>query len=230
MPHISCEGLSKIYENGGLPLPVLKGVTLSVERGEFTAIMGQSGSGKSTLMHCLGLLETPSGGQVRLDGRDTARLTDRQKADLRRETMGFVFQSFYLVPGLTALENVLLPMLIRRRRPDRDKRAALMLERVGMAHRMGHRPSQLSGGEQQRVAIARALANGPELLLLDEPTGNLDTVNGESILSLLGQINREEGVTALMVTHSPEAAARCGRIITIRDGQIDGDCRKEEDR
>ena len=220
MAAISCKDLTKEYEGGGEPVPVLKGVSLSVDEGEFVAIMGQSGSGKSTLLHCLGLLETPTAGDVTILGRCAAGLNDRQRADLRRDAMGFVFQSFYLVPGLTVFENVLLPMLIRRRREGRDRRAAQLLDRVGLGHRLHHRPSQLSGGEQQRVAIARALANSPAMLLLDEPTGNLDSETGERVLALLAEINKNEGVTTLMVTHSMEAAGRCGRVITIRDGRV----------
>jgi putative ABC transport system ATP-binding protein len=220
---IGCKDLFMEYGNGDSPVPVLKGITLSVESGEFAAIMGQSGSGKSTLLHCLGLLETPTAGEVKILGKDSSRLTDRQKADIRRETMGFVFQSFYLVPGLTVQENVLLPMLIHGSRAGRDKRAVRLLEQVGLSHRLRHKPNQLSGGEQQRVAIARALANSPQLLLLDEPTGNLDSATGESVLELLTQVIKNEGITTLMVTHSLEAAKRCGRIITIRDGIIVGD-------
>jgi putative ABC transport system ATP-binding protein len=228
LSYISCSGLTKVYMNSGLPVPVLKGVNLSIEKGKNTAIMGQSGSGKSTLLHCLGLLETPTEGEILLDNKSTARLTDREKANLRRNTMGFVFQSFYLVPGLTVFENVLLPMLIHNKKTDRDKKAAQMLQNVGLAHRLHHKPAQLSGGEQQRVAIARALVNDPALLLLDEPTGNLDSETGEDVLSLIFDICINGGITMVMVTHSEQAAQRCGRVITIRDGKITCDSHKED--
>ena len=228
MDPIICSDLTKNYDTDGLTVPVLQGISLGIEQGTFTAIMGQSGSGKSTLLHCLGLLETPTGGEILLCGQDTGRMSDRQKADFRRETIGFVFQSFYLVAGLTVLENVLLPLLISRKIKNRQVQAASLLERVGLGHRLQHRPAQLSGGEQQRVAIARALANRPGLLLLDEPTGNLDSETGAAVLALFEDICRTDGVTTVMVTHSQEAAGRCDRVIHIRDGQIVRDSRQGE--
>jgi len=220
MDPIICRNLSKTYDQDGLPVPVLHDVSLEIAAGSFTAIMGPSGSGKSTLLHCLGLLETPSGGELWLNGTNTGSLSDRQKADLRRETMGFVFQSFYLIDGLTAFENAMLPLLIARKKINRGEQVNKMLERVGLGHRSKHRPMQLSGGEQQRVAIARALVNSPRLLLLDEPTGNLDMETGRSIMDLFEVICRQDGVTAIMVTHSQEAASRCDRTIHILDGAV----------
>ena len=220
MPILTCRDLTKTFSQDGCITPVLRGISLDIAAGEFVAIMGPSGSGKSTLLHCLGLLEAPTSGSLSCLDRDAAGLSDRAKAEIRRQSMGFVFQAFYLVPGLTVLENVLLPMLIRHQPGSRDQAAAAMLRQVGLDHRAGHRPSQLSGGEQQRVALARALVGKPRLLFLDEPTGNLDTATGSDILKLVQEINRTAAVTTVMVTHDSQAAARCDRIIRIRDGLI----------
>lgn len=216
---IKAMDLRKRYRSGTLDTEVLKGIHMEVALGEFCAIMGESGSGKSTLLHILGTLDTPTSGEVLLSGENTASLSDRKKAVLRRRTVGFIFQSFYLIPGLTVYENVMMPNLLDRRREDHDYLHGL-LDTVGLLHRKTHRPMQLSGGEQQRVAIARALANRPAILLADEPTGNLDSKSSEQILALLQGINRENGVTIVMVTHSQELARRCSRIISIKDGVL----------
>ena len=226
MAYLTCQGLTKEYLIGGVPVPVLNGIDLALEPGEFVAVMGQSGSGKSTLLHCLGLLETPTAGEICLAGCSVGDLSDREKACLRWKSIGFVFQFFYLVPGLTVWENVLLPLLIGGKKAGRfphsqqDRQVLQMLQRVGLEHRLHHKPAQLSGGEQQRAAIARALINNPALLLLDEPTGNLDSATSEDILALFSDICCRDRITTLMVTHSQQAAAHCSRIIHIRDGRI----------
>jgi putative ABC transport system ATP-binding protein len=216
---IQATDIYKSYPSGDMQTQVLKGVCLTVRQGEFCAVMGESGSGKSTLLHILGTLDTPTGGELILMGERTANMPDRKKALLRRKAIGFIFQSFYLVSGLTVYENVLVPNLLDRRKVDSAYLDGL-LARVGLCSRRDHRPAQLSGGEQQRAAIARALANRPAILLADEPTGNLDSKNAEQILDLLEAVNHENGVTIVMVTHSQELARRCGRIIRMKDGVI----------
>lgn len=217
--HIEGRQLKKNYDNGRVKTEVLKGVDISIEKGEFVGIMGQSGSGKSTLLHILGALETPTYGEVKILGNEVGRLSDRKKAKIRRDYVGFIFQFFYLIPGLSVYENIILPALISRKKID-DKYVESLLEQVGLAHRKKHKPSQLSGGEQQRLAIARTLVNKPVIILADEPTGNLDSKTGESILRLLGSINKSEGITIAMVTHSKYAASNCSRIISIKDGRV----------
>lgn len=216
---IVATGIRKTYRNGELALEVLRGVDLSVETGTFCAIMGPSGSGKSTFLHLMGLLDVPDEGEIVLVGRAVNALREQRQAVIRRELLGFIFQSFFLIPGLTVMENIMMPTLLARRAVDRPYLESL-LAMVGLTHRKGHRPAQLSGGEQQRVAIARALANRPPILLADEPTGNLDSENTGHIMALLHTINRENGTTMVMVTHSPEVAQGCNRIITMRDGRI----------
>ncbi len=216
---IETAALYKTYRSGELETEVLKGVDIRVEKGEFCAIMGRSGSGKSTLLHILGTLDTPTSGTLTLFGKDVSKLTGKEKAVLRRKNIGFVFQSFYLIPGLTVYENVMMPMLLNRCKADPASLDAL-LDTVGLLERKDHRPMQLSGGEQQRVAIARAISNNPALLLADEPTGNLDSQNSRQILDLMRRINRENNVTIVMVTHSAELAAICGRVIYVKDGLI----------
>ncbi|MDP9227540.1 MAG: ABC transporter ATP-binding protein, partial [Actinomycetota bacterium] len=215
---------SKVYGEGRAEVRALREVDLTVGGGELVAIMGPSGSGKSTLLHLLGALETPSAGSIALAGRRFEGLDDKQLTLLRRDGIGFVFQFFNLLPALTAEENVLLPALIAGRRDfDTRRRARNLLRRVGLSRRSSHLPSELSGGEQQRVSIARALLMQPELVLADEPTGNLDSHSGAQVLELLAELNRAEGHTIVMVTHDPGAAAIAGRVVFLRDGQIAGE-------
>jgi putative ABC transport system ATP-binding protein len=210
--------------DGGVTVPALRGVSLSVSPGDYLAIVGPSGSGKSTLMHLLGGLDRPTSGRVLLGGRDIAGLGAAEMARVRNEVIGFVFQSFHLLAQTTARDNVALPLIYRGvRRAERRRLAEEMLTRVGLGHRMGHRPNQLSGGEQQRVAIARALVTEPAVLLADEPTGNLDSASGEAILSLLEELNAERRVALAIVTHDREVAARARRQIVMRDGLVVAD-------
>src|SRR3954452_7699697 len=216
--------LTKTYGTGPTAVHALGGVDMAVPDGEFVAIMGPSGSGKSTLLHILGALEAPSGGTVAVAGRHYEGLDDAALTRIRREHIGFVFQFFNLLPSLTAVENVLLPALIAGRRDAAlEERARDLLARVGLADRAEHRPSELSGGEQQRVAIARSVLLSPEVLLADEPTGNLDSRAGAQILRLLRELNRDEGRTIVMVTHDPADAAMADRIGSLRDGMVAGE-------
>ena len=220
---IEIRDLAKIYRMGEETVAALAGVSLSIERGEHTAIIGPSGSGKSSLMNILGGLDRPTRGTYRFEGEDVGEMDDDSLADFRSRRIGFVFQSFQLLPRLSALQNVELPMVYAGLLPaERRERAAAMLERVGLGSRMGHRPTQLSGGQQQRVAIARALANAPDLLLADEPTGALDSQTGKDVLALFHQLNAE-GLTILIVTHDHDVAAQAGRRVTFRDGLIVSD-------
>ena len=215
-------GLRKRYAMGEVSVEALRGVDFVVKRGEFVAIMGPSGSGKSTLLHLLGGLDDPTDGEVLLAGQPLAQLSDDRLTLIRRRQVGFVFQFFNLLPTLTAAENVALPLLIDGRRlGDYEERIADLLALVGLADRAGHRPDQLSGGEQQRVAIARAFVNDPEVVLADEPTGNLDSAAGEEILRLLRRMRDEKGQTIVMVTHNEHAAEYADRIVRLRDGRID---------
>lgn len=217
---IHLKNAQKVYLMGEVRVPALRGIDLTIQPGEFVAIMGPSGSGKSTLMHLLGCLDLPSDGIVQLDGHDVTKLDEDRLAQIRGKKIGFVFQTFNLIPTLTALENVELPLFFQGvSRVERRVRAAELLGKVGLDGRMHHKPSQLSGGERQRVAIARALANNPEIILADEPTGNLDSESGKAILDLLAQLHRE-GKTIILVTHNPEAAAYTQRILRIRDGRL----------
>ena len=214
--------LRKRYAMGEVSVEALRGVDFVVKRGEFVAIMGPSGSGKSTLLHLLGGLDDPTDGEVLLAGQPLAQLSDDRLTLIRRRQVGFVFQFFNLLPTLTAAENVALPLLIDGRRlEDYEERVADLLALVGLADRAGHRPDQLSGGEQQRVAIARAFVNDPEVVLADEPTGNLDSAAGEEILRLLRRMRDEKGQTIVMVTHNEHAAEYADRIVRLRDGRID---------
>jgi putative ABC transport system ATP-binding protein len=216
--------VSRTYELEGVTVEALRGVTLRIEQGEYAAIVGPSGSGKSTLMHLLGCLDRPSGGTLRIGGRDTSALGDTELATVRNETIGFVFQAFQLLSRTSAVDNVSLPLIYRGvRRAERRRRAVAALEAVGLGHRLGHRPSQMSGGEQQRVAIARALVGEPQLVLADEPTGNLDTRNGAEVLAILERLNAERGVAVVLVTHDAEVAARARRQVRVRDGLIESD-------
>ncbi len=219
---IQANELSKAYTKGGRQMFALRRATFSIQQGEFVAIMGPSGSGKSTLLYTLGCLVRLTGGQCWLAGRDITRLSERELAQVRNRYIGFVFQSFQLLPTLSALRNVELPSLYSQQaRHARRERAQQLLERVGLAERMGHRPTELSGGEAQRVAIARALMNDPPLILADEPTGNLDSANGASVMALLDELHAE-GRTVIIVTHDPEIAHRhANRILYIRDGVLE---------
>ena len=222
-PLIRLENLVKIYDTGALKVLGLKKINLTIERGEFVAIMGHSGSGKSTLMNILGCLDRPTLGHYYLDGVDTAGMTPDQLSDIRNRKIGFVFQSFNLISRTSALKNVELPMTYARiSRSRRTERAKELLTRVGLGGRMNHLPNELSGGQRQRVAIARALANEPPLLLADEPTGNLDTASSIEIMELFTQLHRE-GTTVVLVTHEEDIAAFAKRIIRFGDGQIQSD-------
>lgn len=222
-------GLRKTYRSGGNPLEVLKGVDLDVREGEFVAVTGQSGSGKSTLLHLLGLLDPPDSGEVRLGEERIDDLPVASRDALRNTSIGIVFQSYHLLPELTALENVLSPLMVRhgvfewlRRRSAAVAQATELLDRFGLAGRLRHKPRQLSGGEMQRVAIARALISEPRVLLADEPTGNLDVETGAGILDALGELNRQDGLSIVMVTHDPSIAARADRIVRLVAGHVLG--------
>ena len=220
---IEIADLRKVYIMGEEEVPALDGVSLSIGRGEYVAVIGPSGSGKSTLMNILGGLDRPTSGSYGFEGEDVGEFTDDELADFRRRRIGFVFQSFQLLPRLTALQNVELPMIYAGiGRSERRARATELLERVGLGSRMGHKPTQLSGGQQQRVAIARSLANRPDLLLADEPTGALDTHTGEEVLKLFEELNAD-GLTLAVVTHDPEVAEMAHRRVSFRDGHIVSD-------
>ena len=220
---IETHDLRRVYGSGDAEVRALDGVDLSVQHGEFVALMGPSGSGKSTLMNILGCLDRPTGGQYFLDGEDVSLLTRAELAEVRNQAIGFVFQSYNLLPRLTAVKNVMLPMLYNiEDHPDADERferAVAALESVGLGDRLTHRPNEMSGGQQQRVAIARALVNRPSIILADEPTGNLDTQSSNEIMELLHQLH-VGGATIVMVTHEPDIAAHAQRVVCVRDGQI----------
>jgi lipoprotein-releasing system ATP-binding protein len=219
--------LIKEYAQGSEKLRVLRGVSLNVREGEFLVIVGASGAGKSTLLHLLGLLDSPTSGEVQFEGKSLTRLSGLQQAKLRNTLFGFVFQFFHLLPDFNAVENVMMPAFVRfrmlewtQRRREVRARAKELLERVGLKERLRHRPNQLSGGERQRVALCRALINQPRVLLLDEPTGNLDRKTGEQIHRLIHELNRAERQTIVMVTHDEAAAQAAGRLVRIRDGEL----------
>ncbi len=221
MPLLDLKEITKEYKLGETVVRALRGLDLSIEEGEIVAIMGPSGSGKSTLMHIIGALDTPSNGTAFLDGQDLERLKEKQLVALRGKKIGFVFQTFNLIQTLTAQQNVELPMIFQGiRRAERAQRAKELLVKVGLADRVRHKPSELSGGERQRVAIARALANDPEIILADEPTGNLDTESGGAILEMLKGLRVDDGKTVIIVTHDPEATAIADRVIRLRDGRV----------
>ena len=232
---IDARQLTKSYIQSASRLEVLKGVTLQVEAGEFLAVVGPSGAGKSTLLHIMGGLDKPSSGEISVDGEDIYRLGDKARAKIRNRKIGFIFQFYHLLPEFSALENVLLPGMMHGRDPDMSQlkaRAQELLDKVGLSHRLEHRPSELSGGEQQRVAIARSLMNEPKILLCDEPTGNLDSGSGAEIIDLLAGLNRNKKLTMVIVTHDSGIAQRAQKVVVMKDGRfVDGqgraDCHKK---
>jgi len=221
MTLIKTTKLKKVYMLGKIEVIALRGISIEIERGEFVAIMGHSGSGKSTLLNLIGLLDSPSGGSIYIQGVDTTKISEKQKVNFRLHKIGFVFQFFNLFDQLTAIENVMFPMMLTGKKIEIcRKRAEKLLERVGLGDKINRLPSELSGGEQQRVAIARALVNNPSILLADEPTGNLDTKNSLKIVQLLRELNEEKGLTILMVTHEKELGEMADRIIKLKDGIV----------
>jgi len=227
-PHLKAVGLKKSYWKGRNEVPVLRGVDMEIDHGEMVAVVGSSGSGKSTLLHILGLLDRPDGGQVHLGDQRIDLAPERARDRLRNGSLGFIFQFYHLLPELSALENVLMPALIGHgfwsyltRRKTFEREARELLERVGLGRRASHFPSELSGGEMQRTAIARALFGQPEILLADEPTGNLDSATGDSVISLLRDLNRERGLTMIVVTHDIQIAQRADRIVRLCEGRIE---------
>ena len=219
---IQLTDVRKQYGSGGVITEVLHGIDLTLQQGELTALIGPSGSGKSTLLNIIGLLEQPTSGSIHVQGRETGLLADDDLTRLRGQTLGFVFQFHHLIPAFTALENVMMPMMLEEGKPTPGQRAraAALLTRVGLADRMDFKPATLSGGQQQRVAIARALASEPPLILADEPTGNLDTAAADEIFKLLYEVNEEFGTTFLIVTHDPRLAKRCRRVVELVDGRL----------
>ncbi|GAP16590.1 ABC transporter ATP-binding protein [Levilinea saccharolytica] len=222
MSAIEVEQITKTYKIGTQETHALRGVTASFNEGEFTALVGPSGSGKTTLLQIIGCLDQPTSGALRIKGQDVSRLNADQRADLRKGTIGFVFQFFALIPGLTAYENVELPLLLNGEgTAARKARVLELLDAVGLSERANHRPDQLSGGEQQRVAVARALSVRPLMVLADEPTANLDTENGKQVMEIMRRLNQETGVTFLFATHDPRVVSYATRVVQLRDGRID---------
>jgi ABC-type lipoprotein export system ATPase subunit len=221
-PIAEARRISKLYRSHGVEVPALVDVSLEIRRGEMVAIMGPSGCGKTTLLNCLAGLDTIDSGKIAISGHDLATMRDSHRTDFRAKTMGFIFQSFNLLPVLTAVENVELPLLVLRERPNIARRKAReMLAAVGLSNRERHRPAELSGGQQQRVTIARALVNDPAIVWADEPTGNLDSEAAHEIMSLVAELNQARGQTFVIVTHAAEIGARAHRILTMRDGRIE---------
>ena len=225
MPILVARDLTKVYRRGSSEVRAVDGISLDVEAGELMAIMGRSGSGKTTLLDLLGCLLRPTSGELEIDGRSVIGASDGELAAIRRERVGFIFQEFNLIPTLTAIENVLLPLRYGPRRPDGLERAGELLRLVGLAERASHRPSELSGGEQQRVAIARALVNEPAVVLADEPTGELDSTTSEELMAMLTGLNRDRGVTIIIVTHDPGIADQTDRVVRLSDGRVIADSR-----
>ena len=230
MSSIETVDLTKHYRQGAALVRALDGVSLRVEKGEFVAVVGRSGSGKTTFLDLVGLLLRPTSGGVRIDDEDVGKLSDSQRADLRGTKVGFIFQEYNLLPTLSALENVMLPLRYNRAKRDGGRERALrLLEEVGLGERARHRPAQLSGGEQQRVAVARALINEPSIILGDEPTGNLDSQLASELIQVVRRANRDHGVTVVIVTHDLELAGKADRIVRLKDGVVMSDERVERD-
>lgn len=227
---IKLENVWKTYKLGKMDLPILKGINLKINPGSFTTIMGPSGSGKSTLMYLLGLLDMPSEGKIYLEDRDVSRFSEDKLAQLRGKKIGFIFQQFNLLQNLTALENVMLPMIFQgASQEQRREKAEVLLDSVDLEHRVNHRPKEMSGGEQQRIAIARSLVNNPEILIADEPTGNLDSKTGKTVMEILTKLHKEQHKTIVVVTHDPTIAHYSQSIVHIQDGQIVANHFKEAD-
>ncbi|HMO41075.1 MAG TPA: ABC transporter ATP-binding protein [Saprospiraceae bacterium] len=228
MKVITTQSVSKIYNPDKIPVPALRGVDMEIEAGEFTAIVGPSGSGKTTLLNIIGGLDRPTEGIVRIGGKNIEELSDNQLIDFRKEHIGFVFQAYNLIPVLTARENVEFVMLLQNRpKAERDQRTEELLHAVGLSDKMDKRPSELSGGQQQRVAVARALASKPDFILADEPTANLDSASTANLLDMMAQLNQEEGITFVFSTHDQRVIDRARRVITLVDGKIATDERRE---
>ena len=226
---IRLTGVSKTYDTGKIQVQALKPLDLVIQQGEYVAIMGSSGSGKSTLMNILGCLDRPTSGQYLLDGQDVSDKSDNELSLIRNQKIGFVFQSFNLIPRTSALKNVELPMIYAKvSSKQREARARELLEKVGLGERLDHMPNEISGGQKQRVAIARALANRPPIIFADEPTGNLDSASSVEIMEIFTRLNREEGTTVVLVTHEPDIAEFADRILTFRDGRVISDVKKSE--
>ena len=230
MASIELSDLTKHYKQAATTVKAVDGLNLTIEAGEFVSIVGRSGSGKTTTLDLLGLLLRPTSGQIVLDGVDTGKLRDGARADLRGKKLGFVFQDFNLLPGLNAIQNVMLPLRYHKNGKDGKARAAALLDEVGLKDRMDHRPDQLSGGEQQRVAIARALINRPSLVLGDEPTGEVDSETSQQIVGLMRRMNREHGVTFILVTHDMDVANQTDRVIRLKDGKVLSDLRAKTEQ
>ncbi len=221
MEVVTIENVTRVYKIGKVETQALRGVNLSIQNGEFTALVGPSGSGKTTLLQMIGCLDQPTSGRVCINGKDVTRLNRNQRADMRRGTIGFIFQFFALIPTLTAYENVEMPLLMNGHSPkERRERVMELLKAVDLADRASNRPDQLSGGQQQRVAVARALAPKPTLILADEPTANLDTTNGQQVMDIMAKLNKETGVTFVFATHDPRVIKYAQRVVTLRDGLI----------
>ena len=221
MEVVKIENLTRLYKVGAVETQALRGVNLSIETGEFTALVGPSGSGKTTLLQMIGCLDQPTTGRVFVDGKEVTSLSRNQRADMRKGHIGFIFQFFALIPTLTAYENIEMPLLLNGLNPkERHERVTELLKAVDLADRADNRPDQLSGGQQQRIAIARALATKPALILADEPTANLDTVNGEQVMEIMTRLNQETGVTFVFATHDPRVIKYARRVVTLRDGLI----------